>query len=460
MRDIFILLMLFFLFGAACKRPFLMTLAYLYVDLVQPQQISYYLVNSIPISLIFGAAAVAFFLFFDDKRNLKFGRVQVMMVLFLVWITITTFNAQLPDAWVKWDSAWKAIIFGIFLPVVLRTRQRIEAAVLFIVLCVGSITITGGIKTVLGGGGYGTMSLLVDSNTGLYESSTISAVSVALIPLILYCYQFNQIIPKQRLTLLIAVGLIFSAALIPVGTEARTGLVCLFLLAILAFLRSKRKLLFAAVGAVVLVSAVPFLPDSFTGRMSTIKTYDEDNSAATRIAVWNWTLDFVKDHPFGGGFYAYKLNRIEVKVRERTGEGNSAREQTRIVFDQARAFHSSYFEVLGEHGYPGLLIYMTMLIVALLQLRGLAKRYRLSEGREWIASLATALSDCILIYMTGSLFAGVAFQSTLYFLLGLSAALAQIAVQGAPSAETALGVPRGPEGRNLAGGKPARAGVR
>ncbi len=439
MRDAFILLMLVFLFGAACKRPFLMTLAYLYVDLVQPQQISYYLVNSVPISLIFGAAAVAFFLFFDDKRDLSFGRVQALMLLFLGWITITTFNAELGEqAWIKWDPAWKAIIFGVFLPFVLRTRQRIEAAVMFILLCVGSITITGGIKTLAGGGGYGTMSLLVDSNNGLYEGSTISAVAVALIPLILYAYSYNQIFPKRRITLLLSAGLIFSAALIPIGTEARTGLVCLAVLAIFLFLGAKRKLLFGAVGAVVAIASIPLLPDSFTGRMSTIQTYDEDNSASTRVAVWNWTLDFVKDHPFGGGFYAYKLNRIEVQTRRRVGEGSNMREETVTVVDEARAFHSSYFEVLGEHGYPGLLIFMTMLVAALLQLRGLYRRFRTSDEDAWIAHLAKALGQTTIIYMCGSLFVGVAFQSTLYFLLGLAAALAQIAARRESATSRAL----------------------
>jgi len=427
-RDLFILLMLLFLFGAACKRPFLMTLAYLYVDLVQPQQISYYLVNSVPVSMIFGAAAVLFFLMFDDKRNLRFGRLQVMMILFLVWITFTTFNAQLGEqAWIKWDPAWKAIIFGVFLPFVLRTRQRVEAAVMFMLVCIGSITITGGFKTLLGGGGYGTMSLLVDSNNGLYEGSTISAVAVALIPLILYVYNYNQIFPKQRITLLIAAGLIFAAALIPIGTEARTGLICLAMLGFLLFLRSKRKLLFGAVAAVLAVAAIPLLPDSFTGRMSTIKSYEEDNSASTRVAVWNWTLDFVKDHPFGGGFYAYKLNRIEVKLTQKVGTGSNSREETRTVFDQARAFHSSYFEVLGEHGYPGILIYLSMLVMALLQLRGIAKRFKTSDSDAWLSHLATALGQCMIIYMAGSLFVGIAFQSMLYYLLALAASLGHIA---------------------------------
>jgi probable O-glycosylation ligase (exosortase A-associated) len=428
MRDAFILLMLAFLFAAACKRPFLMTLAYLYVDLFQPQQVSYYLVNSVPVSMIFGAAAVLFYLLFDDKRGVGFGRVQALMMLFLAWITFTTFNAQLPDsAWIKWDPAWKAIIFGVFLPFVLRTRQRLEAAVMFMVLCVGAITITGGMKTLLGGGGYGTLNLLVGTNNGLYESSTIAAVSIALIPLVVYIYQNNTIIPKSRTTLLIAAGLTVSALLIPVGTEARTGLVCIALLGGLTFLRVKRKSLYAAGIAVVAIAAIPLLPESFTGRMSTIKTYDEDNSASTRVAVWSWTWDFAKSHPFGGGFYAYKLNEIEVQIRERVGTGNAMRETTRTVKDRARAFHSSYFEVLGEHGYPGILIYLSMLFVALFQLRGLFTRYRDDPEQRWIAELARALAHTFLIFMTGSLFVGIAFQSTLYFLLGFTASLAQIA---------------------------------
>ena len=428
MRDLFILFFLLFLFAAAFKRPFLMTLGYLYVDLVQPQQVSYYLINSVPISLIFGASAVLFYVLFDDKRRLHFGRIQALMLLFLAWVTVTTFNALLPElAWAKWDPAWKAIGFGAFLPFVLRTRQRIEAAILVVVLSVATLTITGGIKTLLGGGGYGMMRLLVDSNTGLYEGSTSSAVAIAVIPLILYLYQHNQIVPKSRLTLLVTIGLIFAALLIPIGAEARTGLVCIAALGGLLFLRVKHKLAYAAVAAALAIAVIPFLPESFTGRMSTIKTYEADNSASTRLAVWGWTLDFVKEHPFGGGFYVYRINQIEVATHKRTGEGGIVSEQTRVVADRARAFHSAYFEVLGEHGYPGLAIYLAMLGTALWQLRSINKRFRASVDDHWLADLARSVSHSLIIFMVGSLFVGIAFQSTLYYLLAITAALAQVA---------------------------------
>lgn len=432
MRDLFIVGVLALMFLAAFKRPFLMTLAYLYVDLVQPQRVSWYLLSSVPVSMIFGVAAVLFYLLFDDKRHFRFGPLQWLMLLFLAWITVTTSMAQLPVyAWTKWDPAWKAIGFAVFLPLALQTRQRIEAALLFLVLCIGTLTINGGIKTLLGGGGYGTMSLMVDSNNKLYEGSTISAVAVSVIPIILYLYRHNQIVSRSRITWLLAAGLVFSALLIPIGTEARTGLVCIVALAGLWWLGTKHKLVYAASISLVALLAIPLLPSSFTERMSTIETYSQDTSASTRLAVWSWTLDFVNEHPLGGGFDVYRLNNLEIQLHEQTESNGVMTTETKTVTDRARAFHSSYFEVLGEHGYPGLVIYLTIIIVALAQLRSLFKRFR--DGDDvWIANMSRAIAFSMITYMTGALFVGIAFQSTFYYFIAFTAALTQVAARREP----------------------------
>ena len=60
----------------------------------------------------------------------------------------TTLNADFPvDALDKWDWVWKALVFAVFLPFTLRTRLRIEALLLFMILSAASIIIVGGIKT-------------------------------------------------------------------------------------------------------------------------------------------------------------------------------------------------------------------------------------------------------------------------------------------------------------------------
>src|SRR5690606_20465484 len=150
-----------------------------------------------------------------------------------------TLVADFPvEAAEKWAWVWKALVFALFLPLTLRTRLRFEAVTLFMVLSAASIIITGGIKTALGGGGYGTLHLLVNDNTGLYESSIISCVAIAIIPLILWLVRHGTIFPGDWpggwKVKLFAGALCFACLLIPVGTEARTGLICIGVLGMIA----------------------------------------------------------------------------------------------------------------------------------------------------------------------------------------------------------------------------------
>ena len=68
---------------------------------------------------------------------------------------------------------------------------------LFLTLSAAAIIIVGGIKTALSGGGYGVLNLMVDNNSGLYESSIISTVAIALIPIILWFARFGTIFPSD-----------------------------------------------------------------------------------------------------------------------------------------------------------------------------------------------------------------------------------------------------------------------
>ena len=104
--------------------------------------------------------------------------------------------------------------------------------------------------------------------------------------------------------------------------------------------------------------AIPFLPKSFTDRMSTIENHQADQSASTRIAVWKWTWDYVQDHPFGGGFDAYRGNKIRYQTKAAETSVSSTEVQATYVEDASRAYHSSYFEMLGEQGFPGIALWL------------------------------------------------------------------------------------------------------
>nr|WP_255536425.1 O-antigen ligase family protein [Pacificimonas pallii] len=220
--------------------------------------------------------------------------------------------------------------------------------------------------------------------------------------------------------------------LVTIGAEARTGLLSMGMLGFLLWLRSSKKIISGVALGVLLVGSIPFLPASFTERMSTLETFNSDKSASTRIAVWKWTLDYVSENPFGGGFHIYKINNVTVEMSETTVEGNTTDRVDFSVKDRARAFHSAYFEVLGELGIPGLAIWLSIVTGALYKARAVVKRERklvtpllnteTGEEREmsdWARDFGRSMSITILVYLTGALFVGIATQPTLYTMISL-----------------------------------------
>jgi putative inorganic carbon (HCO3(-)) transporter len=411
-RDLALIGFILALLALGFRRPFLFTLAYVYVDTVSPQRLSYYLLNSIQISMIVAGLALAGWLLLDRKTGFKVTGRQALMVILLLYTGVTTLHAAVPDAALeKWEWAWKALAFAIFLPFTLRTRLRIEGVILFLVLSAAAIVIVGGIKTVLSGGGYGVLNLMVDNNSGLYESSTISTIAIGIIPLILWLARHGTVFPPDWRTRLFAGALIFACLLMPIGTEARTGLVCIAVLAVLMLRDAKRRFLYMTGIALMAAAAVPFLPDSFSTRMTTIQGYQADQSANTRLAVWGWTWEYAQEHPFGGGFGAYRLNRIMVQTVDTRSAGEVQLVSSRMEADEGRAYHSSYFEMLGEQGFPGLILFLLIHGITLVRMEVLRRRYRRETGElAWVAPLATALQNFQIVFLVGSVFVGIAYQ--------------------------------------------------
>lgn len=132
------------------------------------------------------------------------------------------------------------------------------------------------------------------------------------------------------------------------------------------------------------------------------------NSALTRLLVWQWTFQYALQHPFGGGFMAYLVDRIEYPGG-------------RIGF--ARAFHSSYFEVLGEQGWIGFGLFIAIAGMTFFGLRRLTRRARRTPGLAWCADMSDALQCGLAVFMTSGAFVGIAFQPTFWYFIAISVSL-------------------------------------
>lgn len=153
---------------------------------------------------------------------------------------------------------------------------------------------------------------------------------------------------KSYMSKMISIGSFFVLLTGILGTQSRGAFLALLACVFYYFIWvGKRRVVGIISIIVVAVAIVPFLPDQYLGRMETIQSYEEDNSAMTRIRAWTAATEMAIDNPIlgvGGGNFSSVFGRFYLPEDSPTGKWYAA--------------HSLYFLVLGEFGFPGLFIFI------------------------------------------------------------------------------------------------------
>ena len=82
-----------------------------------------------------------------------------------------------------------------------------------------------------------------------------------------------------------------------------------------------------------------------------------------------------------------------------------------------RAFHSVYFEVLGEHGFIGFTLFGILALVAAYNCRWIRIRTKYRPELKWAHELSNMLFLSLVGYAVGGAFLNMAFYDLLYHLL-------------------------------------------
>ena len=106
--------------------------------------------------------------------------------------------------------------------------------------------------------------------------------------------------------------------------------------------------------------------------------------------------------------------------------------------------------MLGEQGWPGLIIWLVLNFGGMIQLEGTRRKLKGSDDprdRSDVA-LIIALQQGHLCYLVGAAFVGIAYQPFVYMLIGLQIALAELVKRRVadrrPKAARQMAIPVGP----------------
>ena len=281
---------------------------------------------------------------------------------------------------------------------VLHSKEHIRWLVWMLVISIGFYGTKGGIFTLLSGGSY---TVWGPAGSFIEENNALALALIMMIPLMRYLQMTepNVWVRRGLLAAMLLCG--FSA----VGSYSRGALIAILASAIFLWWKSPRKMVSGVAIAILLPLLFAFMPAKWEARMNTIGTYQQDASAMGRINAWEMAWNLALDRPLtGGGFEIYDKNVFSHYAPNP---------------QDVHAAHSIYFQVLGEHGFPGLIFFLGMGFFTWRNGSWIIARTKDRRDLSWANALARMLHVSQVAYATGGAFLSLAYFDLPYYVLVL-----------------------------------------
>jgi probable O-glycosylation ligase (exosortase A-associated) len=399
MRDIVLTLFVLGSVPMMVYRPFVGLLFWMWLGFMNPHRLTWGFAYNFPFVQIVAIATLLGFFASREPKRMPGGAVVALWILFSIWVTITTLLAMNPDlAWPEWVRYMKIQIMTLAVLMIVTTRERILWSVIVIVVSICFYGVKGGIFTLATGGQH---MVLGPRNSFISGNTEIAFAIVTTLPLL----WFLRSVALQRWQRIAVIGSFALCMIAVLGSYSRGALLAIGAMLAFLWLRTRGKLVTGALMLIVLVAGLSFMPDKWFERMQTIESSNFDRSAQGRINAWWFAFHLANDHPVvGGGFRAFTPEAFQKYAPEP---------------DFYKDSHSIYFEVLGEQGYAGLLLYLLMGLAALVRASRIQTLTRGHPDLQWAATLARMCQVSLIGYAVGGAFLGLAYFDLPYVIMAL-----------------------------------------
>jgi probable O-glycosylation ligase (exosortase A-associated) len=398
MRDLLLVLVFAWLVWKAFKDPTYGVLGWIWMGVMNPHRLAYGFAHDQPWSMLIALVLFTSLLINRDKLG-KFpvNGATVALLIWTVWIGVSPWFSFYPGyEFALWSRAFKILLMVLVAMIVVQRKEQLDLVLWVLVGSIAFYGVKGGIFTLVTGG---SARVFGPQGSFIEENNALALATIMTVPLIRYL-QLHAPNVWVRRGCLLAMLLCMASAL---GSQSRGALLAILSMSTFLWLKGRNKLGFALVLALVLPLLIIFMPDSWSDRMSTIKTYHADASAMGRINAWHTAWNLALDRfPIGGGFaVAGKL------VFERYAPDPS----------MVLTAHSIYFQALGEHGFIGLALFLSMFGLTWRRASTVIKRCKPVPELRWAADLAAMSQVSLIGYATGGAFLSLVYFDLPYYIL-------------------------------------------
>lgn len=429
MRDAIVFAVIFGLLPFIFKRPAIGVMMFTWVSLMNPHRLTYGAAYDFPFAMIIGVVTLVALFARSDPKRLPLTPLVVMLMLFMGWMTLTTLVAFEPvRAWTEWNRVMKTLFFVLVSMAALNNVKDTKLFAAVVTLSLAFYGFKGGLFTLMSGG---TSRVLGPDGTYITDNNDLALALLTTVPLIWYLH----LQATQRWLKLALAGLALLTVVSVLGSYSRGAMVGGAAMLGLLWLKSRNK----AVTGLALVLLMPlvfaFMPEEWFGRMESINDYKEDNSALGRLNAWEFAFNVAKDNLMGGGFLTFTPKVFALYAPNPL---------------DVHAPHSIYFQVLGEHGFVGLALFLSILFLGWRTGSRIIKACKDQPDLHWARDLAAMCQVSLVGYAVGGAFLSLAYFDLLYDILIIVVLLEKVLLKNLSSAGSrpaASVVPRTSAGR-------------
>lgn len=398
MRDVIVVALACIGCFAAFRRPWVGIVLWTWLSVMNPHRYTWGFAYSMPLAAAAAVCTLLGLLYCKDKDSPFKGTVVTMLVVFMAWVSLSwVFGLDPAGDYPQWNKVMKIDFMILIALMAMRSKEHIFALAWVTAGSLALLGAKGGVFTILTGGSF---KVWGPPGSFIEDNNEFALALVMTIPLLRFLQlQLENGWGRRALTA-VMVLLAVSAA----GSQSRGALLAITAMAVFLWWRGKNKLATGTVMVVAALSLAAFLPQTWFDRMNTITEYQEDGSAMGRISAWwnAWNLAF--HYPLGVGF-------------------DAARPELFALYspypNSVHAAHSIYFQVLGNHGFIGLFLFialwwLTWRIAA--RLRKVPEE--IAEAR-WCRDLGAMVQTSFVAYFVGGAFLSLAYFDLPYDLMAI-----------------------------------------
>ncbi len=404
MRDIIVLAIVAGSAPLALFSPYYGVLVWTWISYFNPHRYAWGIARDFPVALLIAIPTIVGMLF-AEKNKRTITRESMLLVMLWIWFGITTlyisyvpaFAGHVGDAQFHFREICKILLMTVATILLVTNKDKLYIMAMVIAGSFGVrafIAALFDIKTGAQDKNWGPDGTFIADNNDFGLALNMS------IPFLFFLAQ-----GEPRKWLRVSLRVLMVATIISViGTYSRGGALGLAVVIAALLMKSRHKMLSAFVVAAGLFAVLSMSSNEWKDRMDDFAHGQLDQSAESRLATWHGGWRLAMDYPItGGGFDAYPDGSLMARYIPGSGPETAF-----------KGPHSIYFQMLGEQGFVGLGLFLSLLFACFATLRKIRKAAKHYEALWWAAPYAEMFEVSLLAYIVSGATLGRAYFDFMY----------------------------------------------